>query len=176
MRIDISALFPFEEKELICPVSYKGGRLKGHRVAEAPEFLLRITHLKDRMFQFSGEGSITLSFSCDRCLKEVPHKIPFSIDRKADITARTDEDGEAVFFFPDDQSVDADLLIEDEVLLNLPVRILCREDCKGLCPVCGADLNKGPCGCSRREPGGALQEALIKALKDSDLASGTTSV
>ena len=44
--------------------------------------------------------------------------------------------------------------IQEQVVLNLPMRPLCREDCKGLCAACGADLNLGECNCRRQPPDG----------------------
>ena len=44
-----------------------------------------------------------------------------------------------------------DVQVPEQVLLELPMKALCRDDCRGLCPTCGADLNAGPCGC--REEG-----------------------
>lgn len=49
------------------------------------------------------------------------------------------------------------------VLQNLPMRTLCREDCKGLCPVCGADLNEGDCGCEPDGGGNAFD--ILKQFK-----------
>ena len=49
-------------------------------------------------------------------------------------------------------SIDTELLLHDEITVNWPVKILCREDCKGLCPVCGHDLNEGDCGCDTFVP------------------------
>ena len=48
-------------------------------------------------------------------------------------------------------NLDTDLLILGEILPSLPEKVLCREDCKGLCPMCGKNLNEGACGC-RQEP------------------------
>ncbi|MDH4121929.1 MAG: DUF177 domain-containing protein [Deltaproteobacteria bacterium] len=52
---------------------------------------------------------------------------------------------EQVFFSGD--TVDLDLLVEEQILLALPPQRHCREDCQGLCPRCGHNLNEGPCGC-----------------------------
>mgnify|MGYP004732608711 CR=1 FL=1 len=51
-------------------------------------------------------------------------------------------------------SVDTDQLVHDEALLVWPERVLCKEDCKGLCPVCGKNQNLGFCGCdtTQRDP------------------------
>jgi len=48
-------------------------------------------------------------------------------------------------------AVDLDELVREQILLALPSRRLCREECKGLCPTCGADLNAGRCACEQRE-------------------------
>jgi uncharacterized protein len=55
-------------------------------------------------------------------------------------------------------------LARDAVLLNLPLAPLCREDCVGLCPTCGADLADGDCGCE--EPSGDPRWAALDALRD----------
>ena len=43
-------------------------------------------------------------------------------------------------------------LVYEEILLGFPMKVLCQEDCKGICKVCGANLNQGECGCVRTEP------------------------
>ena len=48
------------------------------------------------------------------------------------------------------KTIDLDPIIREQVLLALPVSVLCREDCKGLCTVCGEDLNEKDCGCERK--------------------------
>ena len=45
--------------------------------------------------------------------------------------------------------MDLDELVRADLLLELPTKVLCREDCKGLCPKCGKDLNFGPCDCKK---------------------------
>ena len=50
--------------------------------------------------------------------------------------------------------------IREELLLELPMNLLCDPECKGLCPKCGADLNRGDCGCRRNSGGGGVWDAL----------------
>ena len=57
-------------------------------------------------------------------------------------------------------NLDVDKLISGEALLNWPARVLCRDDCRGLCPVCGHNLNEGDCGCDR----GQLDPRMAKVL------------
>ena len=47
--------------------------------------------------------------------------------------------------------LDVDKLIYGEILVNWPMKVLCKEDCKGICKVCGMNLNKGDCNCQRTE-------------------------
>lgn len=75
---------------------------------------------------------------------------------------------------PDDMlAIRSDELELDEVLipeliLDMEMAVLCREDCKGLCPKCGANLNRGECGCSRREidPRLAVLQRILEEKKD----------
>lgn len=103
------------------------------------------------------------SFVCDRCLKPCreaqEHHFSEEFRRTGDEMA--DEDTN---LFEGDL-IDLTELVRDTVLAAQPLSKLCRPDCKGLCPVCGADLNEGDCGCDRFVPDqrmAALQELLAK--------------
>ena len=48
-------------------------------------------------------------------------------------------------------SFELDEIIREQLILNMDMTVLCREDCKGLCPKCGRNLNEGDCGCDRTE-------------------------
>lgn len=86
---------------------------------------------------------------CARCLDEVHADVDFDIE---EYLARADEgeaqDKEDLILF-DGHEVELDGIIRDRFLMNLSGRYLCREECKGLCPVCGHNLNEGDCGCDR---------------------------
>ena len=72
-------------------------------------------------------------FTCSKCLEV------FNNVFEKDITLHYDIKGlESVTLDPD---------IRDEILLEHPIRVLCRPDCRGLCAFCGKNLNEGPCGC-----------------------------
>ncbi len=81
---------------------------------------------------------------CDRCAA------PFERDVRFDTEAVLceDPDEEDVSSFPiTDGVVDLDEIITSAFVLQMDSRFICKPDCKGLCPRCGADLNSGPCGC-----------------------------
>ena len=110
---------------------------------------LTITNIGDRNLEIRGTGKITVGIPCDRCLEEVSTEIPLEIERKLDMKL-TDEDrvndlDESSYLTGMD--LDVDQLVYLEVLMSWPLKVLCREDCKGICSQCGKNLNDGPCGC-----------------------------
>lgn len=115
-----------------------------------------------KALRIHGETDLTVEIPCDRCLDpvEVPLELRFDERVSRDVTESAEEQGEdeapeAEAFEWDyliqGYNLDVDKLISGEALLNWPSRVLCREDCKGLCPVCGRNLNLGECGCDRRQ-------------------------
>ena len=103
-------------------------------------------------------GSITAraEVDCDRCLKAVDVPVETSFDvtyvpaadyvAEEETVAELQEEDLNLSVF-DGEAIDVDDLVREQVLLALPTRALCDEDCKGLCPVCGADKNKDSCNC-----------------------------
>ena len=88
-------------------------------------------------------------FVCDRCLEECveAQEHPFAEVFKQGIPV---EDDEANFF--DGDAIELQELVRDTLLAAQPLSNICKPDCKGLCPVCGANLNHGDCGCDRFVP------------------------
>ncbi len=99
-----------------------------------------------------GTGSVTITIPCARCLTEVPTVFHLAISHEIDLK-QLEEDGREAEEYPflEDSMLDTDRLVYDEICTNWPYRVLCREDCKGLCSVCGANLNLGECSCTHEE-------------------------
>lgn len=94
-----------------------------------------------------GELDADMRCLCDRCGKEFPRRkhMDLAIPLAADL-----EDGDNPDVFPvEGDGIDVTQLLETVFILNMETKFLCREDCKGLCPHCGKDLNEGDCGCTR---------------------------
>ena len=95
----------------------------------------------------TGDLTTRLHGECDRCAK--PFEKDFDISLEAVLVSKLEnEDYDDPWTFELD-GTDADLedILTTAVVLNMDSKLLCSEDCKGLCPKCGADLNLGPCGC-----------------------------
>jgi uncharacterized protein len=121
-----------------------------------------------RKVEVEGQFSTTAQVECDRCLK--PLAVPVSSEFKLEyVTPETYsatpaaalEEGDLSLSVFDGEGLDIDEIVGEQVLLALPSRILCTEDCKGLCPECGVDRNLNSCKCESAEIDprwGALKE------------------
>ncbi len=169
MRIQYSLQFPFPDLPKTYEVRYEKAECAGYMVVEADPFSLTLTWHKNRVLSVVGESSLLLQMSCDRCLQNVTVPVTFSIEEELHTDDCTGADGEEVFCLQDEEFLDADSLIEPFVSMNVPMKVLCRKDCKGICVRCGANLNDGPCGCQKTEAPTKMADALMKALQNTKL-------
>jgi len=110
----------------------------------------------DGRLQGTGEGRYywhghlhtAVAGECRRCLTAV--KAPVAVEVGALFTSDADagDDPDAYRLQSHDTEVDLRPVVREELALALPRFVLCRDDCRGLCPSCGKDLNAGPCGCA----------------------------
>ena len=111
-------------------------------------------------FRVTGVVSACRSFVCDRCLAQGQRKE--TLDFSEDYAKTPGETDETAFF--DGETIILDDLVRDTLLVAEPLRELCKSDCKGLCPVCGQNLNEGTCSCDTfiADPRLAALESLLK--------------
>ena len=100
----------------------------------------RITLTGERSALIEGEVVFTVKGNCTRCLKET-EKV-FAIE----FSEVCDEEAEGAYKVINDR-INLVPIVEEIITLNTPVSFLCKEDCKGICQKCGADLNEGDCNC-----------------------------
>ncbi len=114
----------------------------------------------------TGEVRGTARTSCARCLKETTFPVVgelegyFLTEPEGEAPDEMEEDEFDVL--PEDRAIDFRPLIIAALLMEFPLIPLCDDDCKGLCPNCGADLNEGPCGCD--------DPSAVKDAADADAA------
>ena len=92
-----------------------------------------------------ASAQTALHTRCDRCLASIVR--PMRVDFSNILVTETQGDDSDELLVCAEQTLDLDALTRANMVLNLPMKELCRPDCKGLCPRCGKDLNDGPCGC-----------------------------
>lgn len=89
-------------------------------------------------------GHVTTN--CARCMRDIIVPVCFGVDENlVQDDGNVSADDDVILF--EDVKIDIDDIIANNFLMNVEGKYLCKEDCKGLCQTCGADLNEGDCGC-----------------------------
>lgn len=99
-------------------------------------------------FLWRGQIRATVIGECRRCLGRVEQVIDDQVDVLFSPDPDLAEDPSVYALPPNPAVIDVTGAVREELALRASAFPLCREDCKGLCPTCGADLNAGPCGCA----------------------------
>jgi uncharacterized protein len=115
----------------------------------------------------AGRIAVTVPQRCGRCLEDYPAALEAAVDLRfaprpaASHNAELGRDDLDVDFYDNDQ-LNLGALVENEATLALPMKPLCRDDCRGLCPGCGSNRNLGACACPASSPDPRL--AVLKDL------------
>jgi uncharacterized protein len=147
MNIQLKQLFDIVGEALDIDYSIGEDELKDIR---GYSFVTPIT-VKGRIVNRAGVVMLTyeswceLKLECDRCLNEFVREYHYSFEHILVAHANSDDD---IYVVCENNVLDMNELAVSDMLLQLPTKILCKEDCKGLCYKCGHDLNEGDCGCS----------------------------
>ena len=110
----------------------------------------------NQQFRLVGTVRTTLEMPCSRCLELFIMAIDQAFDLRYQPHAQNSGEGEreieeddlSTAFYANDQ-IDLGQLMREQFYLSLPMKPLCRDDCKGLCAACGTNLNRGTCDCKR---------------------------
>jgi len=128
------------------------------RLTEAPEVSGRVTRDGHKV-RLRGRIKARAEIDCDRCLAAIDAAVDTEFDvtyvpaseyAAEEETAELQEEDLSLSVF-EGEAIDVDDLVREQVLLALPTRALCREDCAGLCPVCGINKNTNACHCESKE-------------------------
>ena len=97
----------------------------------------------------TGVITTTIHGVCDRCASDFTSAVEFPIDAVL-VTELSNEENEDEWVFPlEGDSADLEDIVRTIFVLNMDSKLLCKEDCKGLCCRCGKNLNDGPCSCQK---------------------------
>ena len=151
MRLDLrpilrtpGASLPFQFRLDLSGMDFYGARPFAHpvRVSGAVRNMAGALSLE-------GTAETTMELVCDRCLKPFSQDLALPVSTLLAEELEDEENDEIVLL--EDGAADLDEIFTTALVLSMDAKHLCSEDCKGLCPTCGADLNLGPCQC-RKEP------------------------
>jgi uncharacterized protein len=108
-----------------------------------------LSHSDKGTFHLSGRINALRAGECDRCLKPARRTVDVEINETFRRISDPEYDSESESYYGyAGHEIDIDQAIRDNLLLNLPLQLLCRDDCPGFCPVCGGDLNEIKCNCA----------------------------
>lgn len=128
-----------------------GGEI--YQITDRSPVSMKFTNLEQGKVLAEVSVNLTLKLVCDRCLQEVEHAFVLNAVREVvSVDIASEDELEEQEGFMDGYSLDVDALIGNEMMTCWPMKVLCRPDCKGLCPVCGQNLNMGTCGCDTFVP------------------------
>ncbi len=112
--------------------------------------------------QLEANVSFDFSIPCDRCATQINTHYQYTFHHVL-VLSLNDEEND-FYIQVENYQLDLDELLRADVLLELPTKYLCKPDCKGLCPVCGKNLNDGKCDCNMHQVDPRLE--VLKQLID----------
>ena len=174
MLINLTELFPVEGKtkhyECELELTSCHGARGEYPVKEKHPVVLDIKNQGKKVFGVTGNAELTLEMPCDRCLEPVDVPFQLEIDVEIDMKLTGEERQQALDEQPyvDGYNLDVDQLVRNELSLNMPMKVLCSESCKGICSACGTNLNRGTCDCDTRslDPRMSVIQDIFKQLKE----------
>lgn len=163
MSIDLKQLFENvgERREIDYALDLTGYELFGTHPFFAPVAVKGQIVNRAGVVTLTMAVTVNLRVNCDRCLEEFEREYNYSFEHVLVNELNTDSDE---FILLEQFQLDLDDLVLSDILLNLPSKLLCSEDCKGLCSKCGQNLNKGSCDCQDKfvDPRFAVLGELLK--------------
>lgn len=127
-----------------------------------PVVMKGIVYNKASLIRFEAQISYDYEALCDRCGSDAVNTYTVTVEKSL-ASAIEEEESDTILVLPD-MKLDLDDFIYTEVVLSLPTKHLCSEDCKGICYKCGKNLNDGKCDCPEKEVDPRLA-ALAELLK-----------
>lgn len=147
--LEVEATFAERELSVNSQLAVLTGGVKSHMT-------IRMSGDCARVF---GSLEADLSVTCSRCATAFPNHLAKSFSLEYWPDPRSEHDGDEfelryadleIGFYRNDR-LDLSTVVSEQIVLEVPMKPMCREDCRGLCERCGADLNAGDCGCDRTQ-------------------------
>lgn len=157
MLVNLSDVLTSEGRQMSMEVPlemtiFKSG-MGSFEITEKSPVSFTFTNIEPEKAKVEGNVKLTFRTNCDRCLTEVPTILDLTFERivTSPEVAAEDEDADDLSFM-DGYQLDVETFVYNEIIGNWPAKVLCKEDCKGLCPVCGQNRNVRDCGCDTFVP------------------------
>ncbi|MDO4301107.1 MAG: DUF177 domain-containing protein [Clostridia bacterium] len=119
--------------------------LRGNNMIDIDASIDGMVCRRDADYIVEGKVKTVLNLNCDLCLSAFETKLDFDFN---EVYSETPDEDQEIWELSD-KTIDLKPAVIANIMLNLPMQVLCSDDCKGLCPKCGHNLNDGDCGCDR---------------------------
>ena len=151
MILQLREIFQIEGMHL--PVSYEItpeelSEVRGYKFA-APVAVSGEFYNRAGIVTLKYTVSCTLDVVCDRCLTELKRDYSYDFSHTVVPSLQSEGDIYDTYLVAQHDSIDMNETAISDLLLMLPTKMLCREDCKGLCDICGCNLNERTCNCRK---------------------------
>lgn len=171
MIIDISKIILTKNKEskFDCSIDSENFNYQNNSYPfeNCKPFELSVVNEGANHLSISCKTSCDIMIPCDRCLEDVKCSFDISINKSFKLSdgVIVTEDEELPFI--NEGELDVDRLLFDEILVNWPAKVLCSNDCKGICPKCGVNLNTSSCDCRKElDPRMAKFQDVFREFKE----------
>ncbi len=148
MKIDISDITRVNGASLeLCFVEDKifdAQLMEGYIMNKPVSFSGRLTNMNG-ILELDGRLKTGYKIKCYRCLGEIERQLDIKVFESI-VNGKSDIDELDAYTYTGN-FLELDKILEDNMILNLPMKQVCTQECKGLCQKCGANLNEGPCNC-----------------------------
>lgn len=133
-----------------------------HKAVKEVPIQITVSHVSEGKAHVEGAGMVSYELHCDRCLEAVQEDIElaFEMDVYAPNAVPEGVDADEQMFMEGYQ-LNIKALVDSEIMMQWPMKVLCKPDCKGICMKCGKNLNTGECGCDTFVP-----DPRMAAIKD----------
>ena len=144
-----------KEQELQIPLEMDTFQNRGesYQIAEKEDLHVHLIHKGNKLVEMTGDVKLVVMIPCARCLE--PVTVPFDIEFEYELDMKKTEEERMADLdemdFLSGLEIDVEKLVYNEILVNWPIRVLCKDDCQGICSHCGGNLNKETCECDTHE-------------------------
>ena len=155
MILDLSSVFSEQHKPIDAKVECEMKNFKCRNsvfeIRESREANIHVAYAGDGKLIVEGDCYFIIDIPCDRCLEIVPTEFDLKFSHEIssiildEVSEENDELDENNYI--DGYHLDVDRLLYNEILVGWPMKVLCDDACKGICNVCGQNLNQGTCNC-----------------------------
>lgn len=151
MNVDVKELLEGKIKSKSFQYTEKPESMEGLTFDVLPIVEFTLERLRDRKILLRCKVEAKVMLECSRCLELYSQYLSFSYEEIYTeepfrvIGKLTEEDFK---FTIENNMIDISSSVRENIILNLPIKPLCKEDCKGLCPICGKNLNRETCSCN----------------------------